>query len=183
MTDIVDPVTRSRMMAAIRGKDTKPEMVVRRYLHSAGLRYVLHDCTLPGKPDLVFPGRRLAVFVHGCFWHRHPGCRYATTPATRREFWEKKFAANVGRDRRTADALEAAGWTVITVWECETRSSQFLERLAQAVRHVPVAGRTRPKQPAARQPRRRQYSPPSSASNPGKARISLEAASGPTSGK
>ncbi|WP_084150943.1 very short patch repair endonuclease [Azohydromonas australica] len=138
MADIVEPATRSRMMAAIRGKDTRPEMTVRRYLHAAGLRYVVHDRTLPGTPDLVFPGRQTAVFVHGCFWHRHPGCRYATTPATRQQFWEDKFATNVSRDRRATDALEAAGWTVITVWECETRSPCFLEELTRRLKDVPL---------------------------------------------
>ena len=110
------------MMAAIRGKNTSPELVVRKALHSRGFRYRLHAKDLPGSPDLVFPKRRAVIFVHGCFWHRHPNCRFATTlPATRPEFWQKKFAANVARDLRQIEALEAGGWRVGIVWECAVR--------------------------------------------------------------
>jgi DNA mismatch endonuclease (patch repair protein) len=110
-------------MSRIRGKDTKPELVVRRLAHALGYRYRLHRKDLPGRPDLVFPGRRKVVFVHGCFWHRHPGCRKASTPSTRREFWETKFAQNVERDARKEAELRAAGWEVLVIWECETRDS------------------------------------------------------------
>ena len=121
MADVVDAKTRSRMMSGIGPKDTKPEMVLRRALHAMGFRFRLHDKRLPGKPDLVFPGRRAVVFVHGCFWHRHDNCRYATTPATRPKFWEAKFDDNVARDARVREALQAAGWRVGVVWECGLR--------------------------------------------------------------
>lgn len=119
MVDIVDAETRSRMMRSIRGKDTKPELLLRHALHARGFRYRLHQKGLPGRPDLVFPKYRAAVFVHGCFWHRHPGCPKATTPATREDFWQKKFAENTARDRRNIDQLQSAGWRVLVVWECE----------------------------------------------------------------
>lgn len=118
MADVVDTTTRSRMMAGIRGKDTAPELALRRALHAAGFRFRLHARELPGRPDLVLPKWRAAVQVHGCFWHRHPGCRFATSPATRPEFWSKKFAGNVERDARNHAALLALGWRVATVWEC-----------------------------------------------------------------
>ncbi len=134
MTDVVDGATRSRMMASIRGKDTQPERRVRRYLHATGLRFRLHVRDLPGSPDLVFSAHRAAVFVHGCFWHRHPFCRYATTPATRREFWLDKFARNVVRDQRSQLALEQTGWTSLVIWECETRQEECLDALFWQIR-------------------------------------------------
>lgn len=109
------------MMAGIKGKDTKPELVLRRALHARGFRYRLHSKTVPGRPDLVFPKHHAIVFVHGCFWHRHEGCRYTTTPSTRPEFWQAKFDANVARDRSVHDQLLDAGWRVATVWECALR--------------------------------------------------------------
>jgi len=121
MADVVDKATRSRMMAGIRGKDTRPEMTIRRGLHRSGFRFRLHDRGLAGKPDLVLPKWRAVIFVHGCFWHRHNGCRNASTPATRPEFWAAKFSSNVHRDRRAMDALQRAGWRVATVWECAIR--------------------------------------------------------------
>lgn len=125
MTDIVDPKTRSRMMSGIRSKNTRPEMLLRKALHARGFRYRLHGANLPGKPDLVFPRYRAVCFVHGCFWHRHPGCRFATTPATRAEFWETKFGDNVVRDRDNGALLETRGWRVAVVWECSTRGDLF----------------------------------------------------------
>lgn len=118
-------------MSGIGGKNTKPELLVRKALFAAGFRFRLHRKDLPGRPDVVLPGRRVVVFVHGCFWHAHQGCPYAKTPATRREFWEAKLAANVGRDRRTREALLSAGWRVLVVWECATRSSGVRERLSE----------------------------------------------------
>lgn len=121
MVDVVDPATRSRMMAGIRGKNTKPELLVRKYLHRRGLRFRLHVKTLPGKPDIALPKYRAVVFVHGCFWHQHPGCKYAYLPSSRRDFWIKKLSLNASRDRDKANALLKAGWRVFTVWECELR--------------------------------------------------------------
>lgn len=126
MTEEIDPA-RSRLMSRIGPRDTKPEMIVRRLLHAAGYRYRLHVKDLPGSPDIVFPSRRAVVFAHGCFWHRHEGCRKATTPKTRTEFWEKKFAANKARDARQIAELERAGWRTLVVWECWTREPEELE--------------------------------------------------------
>ncbi|WP_273861194.1 very short patch repair endonuclease [Pseudomonas sp. LA5] len=133
--DIVDPARRSRMMATIRGKDTKPEMLVRRFLHAHGFRFRLHRADLPGKPDIVLPRLRSCIFVHGCFWHRHPGCRYAVLPKTRAEFWADKLEGNVERDRQAIEALRNAGWIVFIVWECELRDSETaLQNLLQKLR-------------------------------------------------
>jgi len=131
MVDIVDRATRSRMMAGIRGTNTVPELAVRRFLHRSGFRFRLHGRQLPGRPDVVLPKYRAAVFVHGCFWHRHPGCRFATTPATRRAFWQGKFRENVERDRRQQRALRSAGWRVFVVWECELDRPRRLQRLCK----------------------------------------------------
>lgn len=111
-------------MAGIRGRDTEPELALRRALHRQGFRFRLHTRELPGRPDLVLPRWRAAVLVHGCFWHRHTGCRYATVPATRPEFWSAKFAGNVERDKRNHETLLTAGWRVATVWECALRDDQ-----------------------------------------------------------
>jgi len=127
--DIVDAATRSRYMAGIKGSNTRPELVVRSFLHATGLRFRLGGCGLPGRPDIVFAGRRVAVFVHGCFWHRHPNCRFATTPGTRPDFWQRKFIGNVVRDARAASALATMGWTSLTIWECESRSPEQLDSL------------------------------------------------------
>lgn len=124
--DIVDRSTRSRMMSAIRGRNTSPEISVRKWLHAHGYRFRLHRADLPGKPDIVLPRLRTCIFVHGCFWHRHPGCRFATVPKTRPEFWHQKFQANVARDERAVKALEAEGWRVLIVWECELKEPQQL---------------------------------------------------------
>ena len=109
-------------MARIRGRNTEPELVIRRLLHGLGYRYRLHAADLPGKPDLVFPGRRRILFVHGCYWHRHPGCRFAFHPKTRVDFWTAKFKANVERDSRVVQQLQQAGWGVMAVWSCEIRN-------------------------------------------------------------
>ena len=122
MADIVDKLKRSRMMAGIRGKDTKPEIQLRRALHALGLRFRLHAPLLPGRPDIVFPKYHAAVFLHGCFWHRHAGCRFATTPATRPEFWHTKFESNIERDKRNITVLIEGGWRVAIVWECALKS-------------------------------------------------------------
>lgn len=133
MTDIVDSRTRSRMMAGIRAKDTRPEMALRRGLHVLGFRYRLHAGDVPGRPDLVLPKHRAVIFVHGCFWHRHPGCRFASNPSTRREFWEAKFEANMRRDVVVRASLLAAGWRVATVWECRLRKPADVQAVTEAV--------------------------------------------------
>jgi DNA mismatch endonuclease (patch repair protein) len=134
---VTDPA-RSAIMRAVRGKDTGPELVVRRVLHRAGFRFRLHRRDLPGSPDVVLPKWNAAIFVHGCFWHRHPRCRRSTTPVRNRDDWQAKFAANRRRDRRNVRDLERAGWRVIVVWECETRDERtllaFLRRELRAKR-------------------------------------------------
>lgn len=130
MTDVVTPEVRSRMMSGIRGKDTQPEMQVRRFLHGQGLRFRLHDRSLPGAPDLVFPRHGAVVFIHGCYWHRHEGCKYASTPASNVEFWQRKFAGNVKRDRRAIAMLLDAGWRVFILWECGLRQAGIEDVLA-----------------------------------------------------
>lgn len=132
MTDVVDRKTRSRMMSGIKGRDTAPELAVRSFLHRSGLRFRLHGRNLPGRPDLVFPKYRTVLFVHGCFWHRHGRCRYASTPATNRVFWERKFAANVERDHRVRLQLRKMGWRVLVVWECATSEAR-LTRVRQLI--------------------------------------------------
>lgn len=131
MTDIVPTEKRSEMMAGIRGKDTKPEMRVRKALFAGGYRYRLHRKDLPGTPDIVLPGRRVAIFVNGCFWHGHSGCSLAKVPGTRTEFWREKFESNRQRDRVAAEALRVAGWRVLVVWECFTRRCKTEDALMQ----------------------------------------------------
>lgn len=121
------------MMAGIRSKNTKPELLVRRYLHSRGLRYRLHRKDLPGRPDVVLPRYRSVVFVHGCFWHQHPGCRFAVLPKSNSQFWLNKFRDNRQRDERDRQALEALGWNVFVIWECET-NEEHLEKLVQRIK-------------------------------------------------
>jgi DNA mismatch endonuclease (patch repair protein) len=133
MVDIVSPADRSRMMAGIRGKNTKPELIVRQMLFALGYRFRLHRRDLPGAPDIVMPGRKVAVFVHGCFWHMHEGCRFAKMPATRAEFWKAKLEANVARDRRAVEKLQALGWRVLCVWECSTRDAEAAAGLQAAM--------------------------------------------------
>jgi DNA mismatch endonuclease (patch repair protein) len=123
MTDVVSRETRSRMMSGIRGKNTKPEHVVRKALFAAGFRFRLHRRDLPGVPDILLPGSRVAIFVHGCFWHRHRKCLYAKMPATRSDFWREKLEGNESRDRKNVEALLAFGWRVLVVWECTTRKN------------------------------------------------------------
>ena len=130
MADVVDRATRSRMMSGIRGRDTKPELAVRKYLHAHGLRYRIASKDLPGKPDIVLPKYRAVVFVHGCFWHRHEGCRFTTTPATNRNFWQRKFDANVARDKRSYEQLASLDWRVIIIWECELTTERLQALLA-----------------------------------------------------
>ena len=134
MTNLDPPPTpeRSALMARIRGQDTKPEMAVRRLLHGLGYRYRLHAGDLPGRPDIVFRSRRKVIFVHGCFWHQHEGCREATIPKVRTAYWQRKFQTNLERDKASLNALERMGWQAFVVWECETRILDALsERLTR----------------------------------------------------
>lgn len=128
--DTLTPMKRSERMGRVRSRDTTPEMAVRRLVHSLDFRYRLHDRRLPGTPDLVFPGRKRVIFVHGCFWHRHPRCKKASTPSTNVDFWSAKFDANRLRDKRKIRELQRLGWKALVVWECETRKPEKLkERL------------------------------------------------------
>lgn len=123
MVDTLSRERRSWNMSRIRGKDTKPEVVLRSLLHRAGFRFRIHDRRLPGHPDIVLAKYRTVVFVNGCFWHRHPGCSKAYTPSSRTEFWLEKFAATVERDARKAAQLRDLGWNVVTVWECDLQKA------------------------------------------------------------
>lgn len=129
MSDIVSPATRSRMMSGIKAKNTRPEMLVRRLLHSEGYRFRLHRKDLPGTPDIVLSKFKIAIFVHGCFWHSHHGCNFAKVPVTRSEFWAKKLSANAARDKATVEKLNAIGWRVLCIWECATRGSGSIDDL------------------------------------------------------
>jgi len=122
MADKLTPERRSWNMSRIRSKNTKPELIVRSLLHRMGFRFRVNRKDLLGKPDIVLPKYKTVIFVHGCFWHRHKGCKGATTPSTRREFWEKKFKDNTNRDKRNRRELKKAGWNVIVLWECEVKA-------------------------------------------------------------
>ncbi len=136
MTDVVSKATRSRMMSGIRGVNTSPELIVRKFLFAAGYRYRLHVSKLPGRPDIVLSKLRSVVFVHGCFWHRHPRCKYAYMPKSNVAFWKKKFAANVDRDQVVKRLLRRTGWRVHVVWECQAddrRLSKLVSKLNQII--------------------------------------------------
>jgi DNA mismatch endonuclease (patch repair protein) len=151
MVDRISPEHRSWNMGRIKGRDTAPEVAVRSMLHRLGLRFRLHSRSLPGRPDAVLPRWRTAVFVHGCFWHRHADCRFAYTPKSRLDFWNSKFVENTGRDERNQKALIAEGWRVVIIWECElaheTRLSRRLRRLFQVQREgeIKKSGTKRPR--------------------------------------
>ena len=129
-SEVLDKVSeqRSRNMSAIKSKNTKPEIAVRKLLHSMGYRFRLHRKDLPGSPDIVLPKYKIVIFVHGCFWHRHKDCKYSTTPKTRREFWENKFKANLKRDLEIQEKIKNLDWRSIVIWECETRSFDNLRK-------------------------------------------------------
>lgn len=132
LVDRLTPERRSWLMSRVKGKHTSPEMRVRRAAHALGLRFRLHRKDLPGKPDLVFSKHRVALFVHGCFWHRHEGCSKASMPKSREDFWNAKFDANRNRDIKNDAALRAMNWNVVTIWECQTKNAEALsERLRQ----------------------------------------------------
>lgn len=144
MVDRLTPERRSWLMSRVPGKNTTPEVRVRKAAHALGLRFRLHRRDLPGTPDLVFPKRWIALFVHGCFWHRHPGCRKASDPGTRHEYWGDKFRSNIARDRRVNSELRALGWRVVVVWECETRDDAELRgTLRDRLRDDPNPGGAR----------------------------------------
>ena len=136
MADVHEPETRSYNMSQIQAKDTKPEMVVRKFLHANGFRYRLHVKGLPGKPDLVSPKYNTVIFVHGCFWHAHEGCKYFKIPKTRTEWWKEKLYRNKERDEKHIQELEEMGWNVIVVWECELKSDQKEETLFSLVKGI-----------------------------------------------
>lgn len=121
MSDVLTPEQRSRCMSAIRAKNTRPELIVRSIAHRLGYRFRLHKKDLPGKPDLAFLSRRKIVEVHGCFWHQHPRCRFATRPATRKAFWDAKLNRNKERDKQNRRRLRRLGWDVLVIWECQTK--------------------------------------------------------------
>ena len=134
MVDTVDAKTRSRMMSGIKGKNTRPEILVRKALSSQGYRYRLHRKDLPGAPDIAMPGPKIAIFAHGCFWHMHQGCRLAKMPSTRPEFWKAKLGRNAERDSEAVAALSALGWRVLIVWECSTKSLELQAALPGKLR-------------------------------------------------
>ena len=133
MVDVVDAATRSRMMSGIRGTDTRPETFLRKALHRAGFRYRLHAAKLRGRPDIVHASRRAAIFEHGCFWHRHEGCHWCTTPASNVEFWRGKFERNVERDRSVVETLQSMEWRTAIIWECGLRKPYAASTLEDIV--------------------------------------------------
>ena len=133
MTDVFSKAKRSYVMSRIQGRDTRPELTVRSALHQMGYRFRLHRSDLPGKPDIVLTRYRVVIFVHGCFWHRHKGCRYSYTPKTRKRFWANKFELNVKRDREVMSALRKLGWHPVIVWECELRFPDRFQRRLKTV--------------------------------------------------
>lgn len=141
MPDNHDPSTRSYNMSRIRAKDTKPELLVRRYLHAHGFRYKLHDKSLPGKPDMVLPKYNAVVFVHGCFWHGHEGCKYYVVPKTRTEWWLAKLATNIRNDEKAVAVLKEKGWNIISIWECELKSAKIEATLSNLVLQLRSSGK------------------------------------------
>jgi len=147
MADSISKQHRSWNMSRIKSRDTKPEKALRSYLHRAGYRYRVHQRTIPGTPDLAFPTQKLAVFVHGCFWHRHRGCRFSYTPETNKDFWKAKFAENRQRDRKALQALRKAGWTPIVIWECQIKrdAAKAAGPLTEALPSPPNNHRPKPR--------------------------------------
>lgn len=137
MADTITKEKRSWNMSRIKGKDTSIEVKVRKYLFSQGYRYRKNVASLPGKPDIVLPKYKTAIFIHGCFWHRHPDCKYSYTPKTNHDFWDKKFAENIANDKRKQKLLEDAGWSVITLWECDIKK-RFDATMEELLRKLQV---------------------------------------------
>jgi DNA mismatch endonuclease (patch repair protein) len=138
MADVHSKETRSFNMSRIRGSNTKPELLVRRYLFRRGFRYRLHAKSLSGKPDMVLPAYRTVIFVHGCFWHGHEGCRYFTIPKTRTEWWQSKITVNKNNDMRSKRALEDAGWLVLEIWECELKKAVLDSTMMRVVEQLTI---------------------------------------------
>ena len=136
MTDVHSKETRSFNMSKIRSKDTKPELLVRRFLHGLGFRYKLHVKDLPGKPDLVLPKYKVVIFVHGCFWHGHTGCKYFVIPKTRTDWWSDKIAKNKAKDKSSVEKLIELGWKIIEVWECELKSTMRIQTLTELSKRI-----------------------------------------------
>jgi DNA mismatch endonuclease, patch repair protein len=132
MTDTLGKQLRSWNMSRIKGKNTGPELVTRRLLHKLGFRYCLHRRDLQGRPDITLPKYKTVIFVHGCFWHRHPGCKYAYKPKSNMPFWEEKFNKNIKRDIENKRKLEICGWKVLIIWECQTKSSENLKQIIES---------------------------------------------------
>jgi len=136
MADVHEPEVRSYNMSQIKGKDTKPELLVRKFIHSHGFRFRLHDKKLPGKPDIVLKKFHTVIFIHGCFWHGHEGCKYFVVPKTRTKWWIDKINRNKEKDRESSSILQKEGWNIITIWECELKTDnreKTLDRLVQTI--------------------------------------------------
>ena len=136
MADVHNKATRSFNMSRIKGKNTKPEMLVRKFLHAKGYRYKLHDKKLPGKPDIVLPKYRTVVFVHGCFWHGHNNCKYFVVPKTRTQWWTDKINGNKANDEKATKALKKDGWKIITVWECGLKPAKVEKTLKSLLKKL-----------------------------------------------
>lgn len=136
MADVHSKEVRSFNMSRIKGKETKPEVIVRKYLFSKGFRYRKNDTKLPGKPDIVLPKYRTVVFVNGCFWHMHKGCKYFVMPKNNAEFWKEKLEKNVKRDEKKKEELDALGWKVIVVWECQLKASNILDTMNELIDNI-----------------------------------------------
>ena len=138
MADVHTKEQRSYNMSRIKGKDTKPEMLVRRFLHANGFRYKLHDKTLPGKPDIVLPKYKTVIFIHGCFWHGHKDCKYFVVPKTRTEWWLNKINGNIANDEKAIKALKKEGWKIIMLWECDLKPAKAERSLKKLLRRFTV---------------------------------------------
>jgi len=136
MADVHSKETRSYTMSQIKGRNTKPEMLVRKFLHAQGFRYKLHDKTLPGKPDIVLPKYKTVIFIHGCFWHGHKDCKYYIVPKTRTEWWLQKINGNIANDDKALKALKKDGWKIITIWECELKRDKLENTLKKVIRSL-----------------------------------------------
>lgn len=136
MADVHDKATRSYNMSRIKGKDTKPEMLVRKFLHANGYRYRLHTKDLPGKPDIVLPKYHTVIFINGCFWHGHQGCKYFTIPKTKTEWWTNKINTNIANDKKAIEALSKDGWKIITIWTCELKPDKLENTLISILKQL-----------------------------------------------